>query len=125
MNSTITVSLIPDGDVEVFNEAERNLARVCVSVDGKSTDPSKTIVSLMLSHEAMIGLATELLRAANRTSRESSFAELIPSYAGTIIEDYGIFLHPKSCRLNLMEVSMGSISEAIKEGQEDETQQPH
>jgi hypothetical protein len=118
MNSKITVSLIPDGDVEAFNEGERNLAQVRVCLDGKSTDPSKTIVTLMLSREGMIGLATELLRAVNRTSRASSFSELMPSQAGCMTEDYGVFLHPNSCRLNLMEVSMGSIAEAIKEAQQ-------
>jgi hypothetical protein len=119
MRSTITVNLIPDCDVEAFNDEERHLARVCVSIDGISSDPSKTIVSLILSQEAMIGLATELFRAAYRTSSASSYAELMPSKAGFIRENYGIILHPKSCRLNLREDNMGSISEAIKEAQID------
>jgi hypothetical protein len=119
MNRSVTIDLIPDGDVEAFNEQERNLAHVCVSIDGEATDSSRTIVTMSLSREGMIGLATELLRAAHRPAWSSTITELCPSRQGFICERYGIVLHPLSCRLNLIEHDMGTISEAIEEAQQD------
>ena len=113
MSTTIAVPLEPKGEIEDFNADDRNVAFVSVQADGRQIASSDCIVDLRLSREAMIGLATELLRAAHR-SPEKVFAELLPSQPGFSAERFGIYLHPESCRLHIGEADFGKIDKALK-----------
>ncbi len=96
----------PEDQIESYEIDDQNMA--LVRVDGLSTGP---IVTLQLSRDAMLGLATELIRSAHRNDGLSS--ELSPAVKGLASQCLGIYLHPQSCRLNIQRVEMGTVEAAL------------
>jgi hypothetical protein len=115
MSENITIPLKPDSAVEPFAERERNLLQVQVGIGGVWHCSPDCIVSISLSREAMIGLATALLRAAHAPPEKSMLTELLPSELGFASLAAGVYMHPQSCRLNLLESDLGDLAHVLHE----------
>jgi hypothetical protein len=113
MSKKIEIELDPpEGELEEYEESDQNLALVQVVRSGEVMDPEDCIVQLTLSHDAMIGLGKELLRAAYK---ERGFHhELFPSKKSHCATALGIYLHPDSCRLNIGDAGLGTVEEALE-----------
>jgi hypothetical protein len=111
MSETITISLEEQEGIEDYARTDRNIvqARVRVGADGEWHSSPGCIVDLSLSREAMIGLATAPLRAAHQHPDSVNFVEMLPSEAGHAVERFGVFMHPKSCRLHLRQQDFGEL----------------
>jgi hypothetical protein len=70
-------------------------------------------VELRLSREAMLGLGTELIRAAHRQSAEPGFWHLSPAEPSFSSQMLGLYLTPDSCELLVAEDDLGSLDEAL------------
>ncbi len=113
MSYTITIPLEACETVEDYAKADRNVMQVRVGVRGQWHSSPDCIVDLSLSREAMIGLATALLRAAHRPSGQAAFAEMRPSERGNAVLAFGVYLHPQSCRLNIGERDLGELENLL------------
>jgi hypothetical protein len=109
MSKTITIPLEKQETIEDYAKTDRNVAQVRVGIRGQWHASSDCIVDLSLSREAMIGLATALLRAAHRPPSETAFVELHPSGPGHAVLTFGVYVHPESCRLNIGERDFGEL----------------
>ena len=88
---------------------ERNIVQMRVGVRGQWHSSPDCIVDLSLSREAMIGLATALLHAANQPTGNTAFVEMLPSTPKHARFAFGVYLHPESCRLNIREQDFGEL----------------
>ena len=111
MSKTISISLEEQDGIEGYSETDRNIlqVRVRIGANGEWHSGSECMVDLSLSREAMIGLATALLRAAHQPASDPAFVEMLPIQPKCAVERFGVFLHPKSCRLNICERDFGSL----------------
>lgn len=114
MSKTITIPLEKHEDVEDYAKTDRNVVQVRVGVRGQWYSSADCIVDLSLSREAMIGLATTLLRAAHRPAAETAFVELLPSVPGHATLAFGVYMHPESCRLNIGERDFGELERLLQ-----------
>jgi hypothetical protein len=111
---SVKIPLERSDKVEIFEINDENIANVRIFIpDGDK--PKELIgyehhVILELSRDGMIGLATELLRAAYN-DKEDIFCELMPSYEGHICQYMGIVLKPGSCRLSISKQNLGKIED--------------
>ena len=115
MSESVTIPLQQKAQLEAFAERERNIVQVEVSVQGVWHRSADCIVSVSLSRDAMIGLATALLRAAHAPADQSMFVELLPSAPHAATLAAGVFMHPESCRLNLAESDFGDLAHVLHE----------
>jgi hypothetical protein len=111
MSETITIPLEEPEELEDYAEKLRNIIDVQVSVrsNGGHLPSSDCMVHLCLSREGMIGLATALLRAAHQSPKNHPLVEMLPSTPGHAVERFGVFMDPKSCRLNIGMHDFGDI----------------
>ena len=114
MNEVVHIPLHPTGDVEDFADRERNILQAQVGIGGE-WHTSDCIISLALSREAMIALATELLRAAHRPGDAPFIEEILPSVPYSATLTMGVYMHPKSCRLNILEEDFGALGTLLGE----------
>jgi hypothetical protein len=112
MNS-ITVELNRPQEREDFALEDRNLAQVRVRLaSGEWVSGSQHLVELALSRDAMIGLATELLRAAH--SEPFGFTlEVHPVEREFASQCLGIHLSSDSCELIVASADLGTVSESM------------
>jgi hypothetical protein len=68
-------------------------------------------VELRLSRTAMIGLGSELIRAAHREDVDKLFWHLRPSEKDFASQALGVFLHPESCELLASSVQHGPVDQ--------------
>lgn len=111
MSKTINISLEEQEDDA---ETDRNIVQIGVGVCGEWHSSPDCMVHLSLSREAMIGLATALLRAAHQPPGNPAFVEMLPSEPGCAVERFGVFMHPKSCRLNICEHDFGALEDLLQ-----------
>ena len=112
---TITIQLDrKHGEMEEFERNDKNLLQVRVRVPsvGMICDDAY-LVELSLSRDAMLGLGTELVRAAHRENNETSFWHLRPSEQGFATRILGVYLHPSSCQLIIAEVEHGTLESLL------------
>lgn len=114
MSKTVNISLEEHQCIEDSSETDRNIVQVQVGSHGVWHSSPDWIVDLSLSREAMIGLATELLRAAQQSPDAMAFVEMLPSEAECAVERFGVYMHPKSCRLNLRQQDFGVLETLIR-----------
>lgn len=99
---------------EDFKENEKNLLKVRIQLpSGEMISNSQYRVELRLSRDAMIGLGTELVRAASKQSQDLNFWHLHPSDNQLATQILGVFLHPESCELLVSEDDFGDLDTVI------------
>jgi hypothetical protein len=114
MTRTITIPIEASSRPEPFERADRNVIQVRVQLpDGTIISTANCIVEFNLSHDAMVGLGTELLRAAHGGDTRPGW-ELFPADRGLASQCLGVFLHPNSCRLNVWQVELGPLEKALE-----------
>ncbi len=114
MSNNITIALDDQDSSETYSESERNSLQLRVGVGGQWYSSRDSIVDLSLSREAIIGLATALLRAAHQPIGNPAFVELHPSTPTHSTLAFGVYLHPKSCRRNIREQDFGVLERLLQ-----------
>jgi hypothetical protein len=114
MTPALTIPLEPSERPEPFELADRNMIQARVQLPDRTvvSDPG-FIIELNLSRDAMVGLATELLRAAHKHEASTGW-EMHPIDRDLASQCLGVFLHPNSCRLNIWHVELGTVAEALR-----------
>ena len=117
MAREITISLDKTTDaVEEYEKDDRNLARVSVYFpDGRAIGSLSHRVVLELSRDAMMGLATELVRVAHGKMKPDGGEHwhIDPVTADKATECMGLYLHPSSCELIITHRELGTVGAAI------------
>jgi hypothetical protein len=106
------------GSVQAYEEADSNLARVTAILASGETIPSATSrVVLALSRDAMVGLGTELLRAAHVDPElePGKHWHIDPIRRDAATQCMGLYLHPSSCELIIQHEDLGTIENAMAE----------
>jgi len=114
MKQNITIPLEEPEGLEDYSAKDHNIMQIRVGAHGEWHSSPEWIVDLSLSRDAMIGLATALLRAAHDNSNQSTFVEMRPAEIDCAVERFGVFVHPKSCRLNLLQREFGDIETVLR-----------
>lgn len=111
----LIIDLNPRGDnAEDYAENDRNVVQVRVQLPtGEMVSTPNYRVEISLSRDAMIGLATHLLRAAHRPEGQFFFQHLRPCDSNLASQILGVFMHPKSCELLVAEVDLGTLEDAL------------
>lgn len=108
MNSIVVSLNQPIDCREEYEEMDDNVMQVTLS-----GSPENPIVDLLMSRNAMIGLGTHLLRQAYGNAE--TFVELHPSDTSLATTSLGVYLHPKSCRLNVGHFEFGALEDLLGE----------
>jgi hypothetical protein len=113
----VTIDLTPsEGGDDDYSKHDKNLIRVRVQLlTGEMVCSPDYRVEVCLSRDGMIGLATELLRAAHNPAGGFLFRRLRPSDPSLASEVLGVFMHPRSCELIVMEADLGTLENALGE----------
>ena len=111
----ITINLTPViGEVEGFSRNDKNILKVRVQLPtGEIITSPHYRVELTLSRDGMVGLGTELLRAAYRSKEHYLFWHISPSIPSLASQKLGVFMHPDSCELMVTEEDLGTLEEAL------------
>lgn len=112
-----TVDLYPSKEkVEPYEEKDENVLMVRVQLPtGEIIEGNGYRVELALSKDAMLALGTALIRAASVGDEEMNFWHLHPSIPELVSQDFGVFLHPKSCELLIAEKNIGNIHKIVSD----------
>lgn len=114
---TISIPLSPTkGEIESFEQDDRNILNVRVqNPAGEMIDGSGYRVEIKLSKDAMIGLGTELIRAAHRESAETRVWHLRPPDENLASRVLGVYLHPVSCELIIAGANFDTLESLLKQ----------
>jgi len=117
MDKVFNVQLFPDPDeVETYENNEENIVQVRVQLpSGEMVTTHDYKVELTMSSEAMIGLATNLIRSAVLGPSSAHVWHLRRSEVGFAGQTLGVYLHPESCELIVVQTNLGTLSEALGE----------
>lgn len=110
---TIEIEMLPgDDNAESFEQDEKNIVKVRVQLPtGEIIDDSKYRVELSLSKEAMLGLATNLIRFVHDEKPPYGFWHLHRSEPDSYSQILGVYLHPKSCELMMSLDDFGCLDD--------------
>lgn len=123
---TVTIRLDRKrGEPEEFERNDKNLIQVSVRVPSAGMVCNDAyLVELSLSRDAMLGLGTELIRAAYRQIDQTGFWHFRPSEPQFATKMLGVYLHPNSCQLIIAEVDHGTLESLLNaESERDKKQQ--
>ena len=111
----VLIRLAPPKDQEeVFEEKEKNILKVRIQLpSGEMISDSRYRVELRLSSDAMMGLGTELIRAAHNQNQDLNFWHLHPADKELATQILGVYLHPESCELLVAEDDLGDLDTVI------------
>ena len=112
-------------ELEDFERDDKNVAQVRIRIPscGEMITDRSYLVELSLSRHAMLGLGTELIRAAHAGENETVFWHLRPSEPTLASQAFGVYLHPSSCQLIIAEVEHGTLESLLtaRTGADEET----
>lgn len=112
-------------NTESFEEDEKNILRVSIQLPtGEMIDSSNYRVALMLSKEAMLGIAISLIRFVHGEDKRIGFWHLHPSELNFSSQVLGVYLHPKSCELMVSENNFGCLEDILAESEPRQTSPP-
>jgi len=111
----IVIELNPSRDkVEAYEENDKNLLKARVQLpNGEMIEGMGYRVEITLSKDAMLALGTSLIRAAHSENKKLNFWHLHPSDKDLISQNFGVYLHPKSCELLISEEDFESIYKIV------------
>src|SRR5262245_17380533 len=111
----VTISLERKlGEAEEVDEADKNVLRVRVRTPlGEMVCDEKCLVELTLSRDAMLGLGTELIMAADRSEEFTLFRHLRHSEPVFATRILGVYLPPASCQLIVSEAEHGTLQSLL------------
>jgi hypothetical protein len=109
MNNDMIFVELDDKEIEDYERDDRNIVQVRITQNGKLLSEKGAIVELILSPEAMIGLATQLLRKAYHNETERVLAHLRPSSPEFATVAMGLYMHPDSQELIIVTKDMGDL----------------
>lgn len=104
----------PDDQLEAFEERDQNIVNVRIQTPGGEmiSGPGYR-VELTLTRDAMMGLGTELIRAAHHNHVENRIFHLRPADSELASRILGVYLHPSSCELILAGVSFPPLEQLL------------
>jgi hypothetical protein len=109
------VELFNSSEIEPYEENERNIIKVRVQLpSGEMIESSDYRVEVSLSEEAMLGLAIQLIRAVKNKDSKAKLWHLHPSELDFASQILGVYLHPKSCELLLVENDFGDLQTVLE-----------
>jgi hypothetical protein len=109
------IDLNPSKDkIETYEESDKNLLKIRIQLPtGEMVEGEGYRVEIALSNDAMLALGTSLIRAAHSKNKELNFWHLHPSDKDLISQNFGVYLHPKSCELLISEKDFESIHKIV------------
>jgi len=116
MNEVIIPLSVPEDTIEEFEKNDKNVLRVTIQLpSGEVVSGKGYRVLFDLSRDAMIGLGTELIRAAHRENVEDMFKHIYGSTPSLAWSSLGVYLHPSSCELLVAGWEFGTLQELLEE----------
>jgi|GEM_PF-1343294 len=115
MNEVVIPLSVSEDTIEEFEKNDKNVLRVTIQLpSGEVVSGNGYRVYFDLSKDAMLGLGTELIRAAQRENVEDLFRHLHPSFLSHATTSLGIYLHPSSCELLVAGWEFGTLQELLE-----------
>jgi hypothetical protein len=110
----ILIKLKAHDQPDEFELSDKNLLRVRVQLpSGEMIYDSNYRVELSFSQDAMLGLATELLRHLYKEDNQQGFWHFRPATPNFSSQQLGLYLHPQSCELLISEVDHGTLQSQL------------
>lgn len=102
------------GIADEITGSGRNVVRAYVSQVGGGVDAADQLVCLEISREAMVSLGIRLIELGiHKTEHAAVLAELSPVSRSLVSENLGVFLHPKSCKVVVMQADFGLVESLV------------
>lgn len=116
MKNQFIVPLNPTNqDKELYRAADENVMRVEVRLSsGEVIDNANCQVVISMTKDALLGLGSSLIRAANNASQERGCWEFENAKLDSATEQLGVYLHPSSCKVIINLTHLGKLAQILK-----------